>query len=1826
MEEKKYDELNNLPASRDFRETLKAKILEARHKKQYMKNFLPSVSSLFTVRRMAPVLALLVVVALIITTVRIFPGVGPSGKFAKLIISPAYAMDNFEVTATAADSAGVDSDTAFVIKSKETIDAADLKKSLSLLPAVDFSLEKISDNEFKVVPKAPLAGKTVYRLAIAASYIAETGAAVTRDYSWAFQVKDAFRVYTTIPGNMTTNVPLNAGIEIMFSHENSADYAKYITLEPAAAGRFEQHKRTVVFIPQKLNPATIYTVTVSRELPLSGSDLRLVDDYKFSFETGEQYRDKQSWFSPAREYSEFSTNEEPVFEMHMDDDSAGLNVSAEIFSFADADDYVKELDKRAAFPRWSSLGRENFRVNTAELVKVATLSLKPQKNQWSYFLLFLEKMPAGFYAVNLKTADAEKQIFFQVSDLAVYTAVSENDTLVWVNDIATGSALPGAVVQASKTNLNVVTGADGVARFATTESFGAASNEEKEMFLTVKGAGKATVIPFWYGRNYHDTNDDFYSHFYTDRAMYQPTDLINIWGFATGRDGQKIQGDWTAELVSSGYYDYYYEPLTLAKVDLQRSASGAISGKLAISNANPGYYTLNLKMGDKLIHSRGISVEAYVKPAYEVTLKPEKRALMAGEKIKFEAGARFFDGTAVPGLELSAQGLKAGEQKLVTDANGKVSFSVPTYISDCKLKDVLACHQENPYYQYLTLTAAKAEDGDIYAHETAMVFNSAVYTKIKTEQKQNVINISAREIDFVALNARDESYGELPGAPAAGHAVVGRIIELVQKKTETGEYYDFLNKVVRKKYDYRTEEVKVADFEGVLDVQGEFNYPFVFGEGKSYRVRAAVRDDAGRPDFAESYSYDFDYYDYDWDNYELTFTNVKDENIPAYNVDDEVQLVFRKNNKNMADGEKANFLYYKQRKGLLDYAVQKQAAYSFVFTKEMVPNVYVAGVWFDGRSYHRGNGGYWYGGGFLTVRYDYDNNKTLKIEVTSDKQKYEPGAEVKLDVKITDKNGLPVAANVNLNLVDEAYYKLVGDYVNPLTELYRNVSSGEKTYYDSHHELVLKGGAEGGGCFLAGTQVLMADGSKKSIEKIAAGDRILTFASERDGRLVAASVEKTFRHVVEEYLIINNFLRVTPEHRVFVNGGWQMIGEARVGDRLRGANGEAVEIETIRRVKASVPVYNLMVSGLHTYIADDVYVHNDKGGARSDFRDTALFAAVETNALGKTSVSFKLPDNLTSWRVTSQAISGDLEAGKSVTNIIVSLPVFVDAVLAGEYLTADEPVLKARAFGDKLTAEDKVKLSVESTKALKQAKETKAFVSEYFEIGKMSAGEQKFKVGVNSAKGNDALIKTTRVVESRVTEQTADFYQLKTGMKIKGGETPPLARGGETGRTTLLFTDAERGSIYGFLTGLTYDSGDRLDQALARQMGAALLQKYFAEKFEVPEFVASTYQTPEGGLALLPYAEADLALSAKAAALAPSYFNREWLAVYFSKFLNDREATAEQVSLALWGMGSLGEPVLGQIENMAKIESLSVQEKLFVALAAEEIGAAELARGLYLDVMKKFAETKEPYVRLNIGKDADDIVEATALAAVLAERLNDVNSEKLWNYLTENWQSEQLNYLEMLNFADAFLGTNKLTELSFAVEYGNEKVEKTLKFNEPYRLSLTAEELANLKVTAVNGRVGLVAVYEKSGIGAVKDADVKIDRRYFVGNKETNKFKEGDLVEIRIYPQFGAKAIDGFYQVTDILPSGLKVITKPYWRGLSYNCGYRYPYGQDGNKVKFGVFRSDVNSTHCRLPYFKYYARVASLGKYVAEPVMIQSLKSLAIKNYSAASAVEISR
>ncbi len=1670
------------------------------------------------------------------------------------------ANAHFTMTADSQDSAGIDSKSSFTLTSDVDLDAALIEANLESLPTIDLNVTKIEAGKYKVEPAQNLESNTIYNFTITS-----VNEGKTEEFSWAYQVKDEFKIYGSMPGDKTTSVPINSGIEIAFSHENydTEQVKNYFEISPATEGSFEKHNRVLVFVPTKgLNPSTIYTVTVKAGLPLKDSDKKLAEDFSFSFETSNVSSTGGTNFYFNQDYYEIGTNMPVAMGAAwygMTDEATDNTVNVKIHKFKSEEDYIKVVKERNEIPSWARYAKENYAYNRDQMNYMGEFDGTIEEIEYSKFIYVpTAQLEPGFYLFTAQNNDKVSTTLVQITDLSSYINLTKDGNLVWVNDVSTGQPVNNATVELLDENKSIKTNADGIATFNMDFS------DTGSIIIKVTSPdGKVQISNLYINEYQKEAANlaDYWYTFTTDRPVYQPSDTIEFWGFLKPKSGDTQVGEIKAELYQGGYFwnlGTYSE-----EVIAEKGNNNTFHGNLETQDLPPGYYTLSIYNDDELISQEYIEIVSYAKPSYQIDVTTDKRAIFYDEKIKVDIISRFFDGTPVPFLKLY---YNVADQ-LTTDANGKYSFEYTPksdfYCSD----DGQSC--ENFRNEYLTFDPVPKEDSMISGKANVRVFKSRIAIKAKTKTENNIANvkITTNKVDLTPLNEDENAgYNDYLGEAAPNRDIKGKLIEFWWDKIETGEHYDFINKITVKEYRYETRENIVGEISLSSDANGEAEYNFEMQPNKHYRVVLNAADDQGKLSHTTAYAYGKTTNN---DEYKrIKILNSEEEYGPyKFELGKAVETAIVAQDSVITPKENEKYLFMQLNNGLTEYAVKASPTYNFTFKQAQVPGVRVEGIIFTGKYYETVWGD--------TVMYD-PKEKTINVEVKANKDTFEPGEKATLTVKTTDLNGKPVSAEVLLDLVDEAYYELFWDSLeNPLDELYRFINDGVYSTYSTHENPMVKTEGGLGGCFKEGTKILMDDMGYKNIEDIEVGDFITTKESALSDRFVKAKVLKLQKHTVSAYLVINEDLEVTPEHVVFVNGHFDLAGKVKVGDTMLDKDGNSIEVWGVRKVYEPTKVYNFEVEHYHTYFANNYYVHNDKGGARSEFKDTALFKSVTTNGSGDAQITFELPDNITSWRVTALAIDSDqIRAGRGGGNIIVTKPFFADLVMNKEYSIKDEPNIGLRAYGKEITKDDNVTFTVGD-----DVINGKAYTAVDYKLPKLELGEHELRLDAKSGNYEDALIEKYEVVGSRLKQTNVEILPTVT-------EETDFPMPSE-GYAKVYFLNAGLAGHYGQLLSLYYTNGERLDQKLSEQIGKDLINEYFDLGFvDRTVFDPADYQNFDGGLKLLQYADPDLKLTALATAVDPkdNRFSKASLKSYFYQKYMDKDANLEEVVLSLLGLASIDEPVLQSLQIIKDEPKLSLEDKIYIGLAFAELGSKNDASQIYNEVKGSF-----------MNDNPDQTALGTVLAAAVGEK---DDAFKYWEYVGRKQLKDDIPNIYLMGYLKYSLKTADPDSVKFTARIGD--TEKEVELDKCETFNTLASSFKGLSVANVDGDLAAVVVYDEAiEPSEFKRSDIiNISRSYKVNGVETTDFTEGDLVEVNLAINYSGEG-DAYFQITDVLPSGLKILSSS-----------GAPFGTNGQEVFYGWSTKTPRN-------ISYYATVVNSGKFYADPARISKYDDWEIANIS---------
>ena len=1607
-----------------------------------------------------------------------------------------------ELVATTVDRGGTSTLTAFALKSRSGTAAAELAKGIEFTPPVALAVAAGDSRATALLrPVAALAPGATYRATLRLPDGSLAG-------SWIFRTSAPPQIVGTTPGDETTGVPLDTGIEITFDQDGVGDTAPFFSISPKVAGRFERHGRTAVFVPDALKPRTVYTVTIRRGVPLEGSDLALAKTETFQFETasttGPSSTSEESWLWGTAHLQDVGAGIRPLLQLNVSDGISRVGIRAyRLPTAAAATDAYLALEDA---PYWAD-STDTGLVRTADLTEVARFSAPIQRwpeGQYGRasgaWIEFPNPLAPGWYLVDIPRRGRDIQVVLQVTDVHTTTIAGSGRTVVWANDLATGGPLANATVSTSDGELVGRTDADGLMQTATPTALLEADLEAnpRASIVLVRAAdgeadgesvpGRASLVPVAGWSREPPFADRFWRILYTDRSLFRQADRIEAWGLALPRSGGAMP---QAELrLTAGYQwseDTEAPPAAIVRAAVAPDPrTGVFAASIPFEGLPAGYYELGLWVGEQRIAATAVRVGVIRKPTYQLQVTTDRTVVVAGDTLTATVSATFFDGTRAPGIEVQATlggpSSDSATAKATTGADGtaKVALLVT-----------------RPYWDQwdwpdITARPSGPEEGDITASAGLLAFSSRVVLDGEATLHGARLSIegSLHAVDLVRLE-REQHQGyddELrpQGAPVAGSRVTATIVERWEARIRTGRAYDFITKKGFDTYRYDSREKRLGSRRATTDASGRFVLEVpVPSAGHSYVVTLTAADADGRQTSLETWARTEKAVEPQYGPAVPSLLLERPAGQPAaesentgYAVGDPIQATMRAHSGAvMPAGGNHRYLFFTARQGLLEATVQARPTFTGTFTDADVPSLTIGAAWFDGSAGGFADGMGWGCGGslpFVEALFD-PASRPVAVQLTSDAAGYRPGATVTLALRTTDAAGGPVRSSVVLRAVDEKLYAIGG--------------AGE----------------------------------------IQAPDDLYWWTADENG--VAS---QSHSHGVPVY---------APNPGVTCGPG---IG------------------------------------------------YREEVSSREDFRDTLLFRQVTTAADGRATVSFDLSDDLTSWRISATAIGSRLEVGQASLLVPVGLPLFVEAPLAPDYLAGDRPILRVRAYGDALRAGDPVTFTV-SAPSLGMT-ETRvvgaAFTPVEVPLPTLRVGDHQVVVSASAGSGaaaaGDRLVRTIHVIDTRFTQRRTVYADLADGLPGVAGQ----------GFVTYTFADAGRARLVEPLESLAAGYGERIDQALAATIARDLMVTEFdadPARFTTPAFDPSRYQiagdssdpdAPIPGVALLPYASADLALSARAALIAADRFDVDDLRAAFTATRQpDSEETRESQNLALAGLAGLGDPVLEEIRSALADPAITIRERLYLALGAAALGDHVTALAVERDLLGTYGERLGPWLRLRVGNFLDDTIEATALIALIGATVGDPAAEWAEAYVEENRARDDLFNLQQVGYVARVL--ERMPAEAARVAYSVGGVERTADVESGHALSLTLTpaQAATFTARPIAGRVGVAVSWDAAVDPTTLAQDPSLTLVRTVA--PAGPVRSDQLVEVTLRATFGPQAVSGCYSAVDVLPSGLA------------------PLDEETQRVSFclspGKNRTDTVT---------YRARVVTPGTYTWEPAILQSTRA----------------
>ncbi len=572
-------------------------------------------------------------------------------------------------------------------------------------------------------------------------------------------------------------------------------------------------------------------------------------------------------------------------------------------------------------------------------------------------------------------------------------------------------------------------------------------------------------------------------------------------------------------------------------------------------------------------------------------------------------------------------------------------------------------------------------------------------------------------------------------------------------------------------------------------------------------------------------------------------------------------------------------------------------------------------------------------------------------------------------------------------------------------------------------------------------------------------------------------------------------------------------------------------------------------------------MYGEKGGGgdelsvRKDFRDTAFFESAVTGADGNAVFTVKLPDNITTWRATVQAVymtpEERLLAGNIRQPVVVTRPVFITPIMQNTFVEGDDIAVSAKAAG--ISKSDKITISITGSG---YNEEKTVLQQQTANFGKLPAGEYKVLFTAEKNGYKDAAELPLTVVKTLLEtdiERTLSLSELKD---ITPTKYP----------VDIAFFDKEYILNTNILYKLLSYCGNRNDMSLASAYALNVLYPDHAEPIDG----LFRDETSTGLAKILPAAEYSFEVTALMCAAAPDAVSKPAVINQFRKLM-DGELTVFDRSCMYMGLAALGEPVMNEVKAfLASDANIDTQCGIYLSAALAFCGDRQAAYDTYIKyVPSVIIDDSDPdavTASLETQGSTDQVLISSAL--ITASVLDLPEAEGFARTLYNSVPELDSFSLQLVVYLEHYVPRTK-GNASFTYNDNGEQKTVSLDRHHPTYLHFTKEQFTNAGFAAANGDIIAITRY----IGRIDQNDTAPTMT--VTKKYSGTFAPGETITVELHS-------DKNCIIYDVIPS----------------CGRYNGYRDPGRLIKLYTDR-DGNAS--------YSFTINISGTYVTEPAVVRS-------------------
>lgn len=979
-----------------------------------------------------------------------------------------------------------------------------------------------------VTPTNQLPFDSLYLVSVDADLSGAEGEFTLADTSaFAFKTVGPVSVASTTPPNGTnmetspdpaTGKKYSGGFywaEIVFSHPMdpegieervrvSPEKKDPDTNEPVKPSVSFSYDNTVLSIRYDFEPSTDYTIGVRSGQPDQFGQ-KQEQDFEYSFRT--PALDPGFQLMRGDDLSILDIHKDPVYYVKH------TNIDTLNFRFQELNeeqlralyrrgylDYSAAENLEGDFVSWSKKVEDTFNATIHTKLDLSE-ELGRELGAGVYYMEL--SSPGATYGAN-NTPVLERQMFV-VTDTALAVKRSKDELLVWATALDTGAPVTGLDVSVESSNgkdtFSGTTDKQGLVSFSLPESPDDYYSTEYTIFgrsdggFTIAHSGWSEGIAPWnFNLDFSPVESQYYVYSYTDRPIYRPGHTVYFKGLVRKDMDARFQLPADTEVhveVTDSRGEKVYEK------DLPLNDNGTFNDQLTLSeNVRTGTYTLATSLPDapgpaylNEFYST-FRIAEYRKPDYQLTLEPDKEHFVHGDRARVKVRGSFFFGAPLQdgeiewtvksqdyfffipydsasrfasqwfsfsddgyfcfwGCEPGSSVVLSGRAKL--DDKGEYTIDLPLDISE---KDV------SQFYT-VEVTAFDANNQSVSNRVTLPVHKGEYYMGIMSEDY--VVN----QGDPAKFEVISVDYDGMPLADKAAEVTFyKRNWNTIKKKNVDGGFY----------YENSYEDTLVDRKTIKTDNNGFARVEFVPKDGGNFKAAVTSFDSRSNAVSASTTVYvsSADFINWGREN------NDRIELVPdklSYKTGETAKILVKSPYQNVWA------LVTQERQGILDTRVVKIESNSQTIevpiTDNSVPNLFVSVVLVKGSGSEAGLVEPPLGSnderpvaafkvGYATLQVD-NESKQLRIDVSTDRERYSPRDKVTVKLKTLDQSGGPQRAEVSVSVVDKSVLSLTENVTaDLLNAFYRKRMLGVATAHTltkaiSRVNVQVEAGLKGGG-------------------------------------------------------------------------------------------------------------------------------------------------------------------------------------------------------------------------------------------------------------------------------------------------------------------------------------------------------------------------------------------------------------------------------------------------------------------------------------------------------------------------------------------------------------------------------------------------------------------------------------------------------------------------------------------------------------------------------------------------------------------------------------------